>query len=175
MADNGSSLPKTLSVRGYKVERAPIGRMLCALEKLKYLPDELVKACFPGKSLDEIRTGGLNPTVSEWLTAALMAAPRFVIDFIADVTEIPAERLYSDPAVGLDGILEIADAWIEVNNLLNFTGAIHALTRVWRGMTESGSPESSQPGSESGSPSVRSLRTSTLTKLMGSLRSTRGS
>ena len=44
-------------------------------------------------------------------------------ELLAALTGIPEEQLLNDPGIGLDGLMEILNAWLEVNNIENFISA----------------------------------------------------
>lgn len=124
------SLPESRHVCGYEIKKMPIKPYLDAIEKLKDAPGAFMDACFPGKtaaealdSLNAIDRDGF----AALLAGALTAAPAYAIGLVADLTGIDRDRLLNDPAVGLDGIVEIVGAFIEVNRLGKFVSEAAAL------------------------------------------------
>ena len=62
------------------------------------------------------------------------------VPLFAELAGLDEKALRDDPNVGLDGLLEMIEAWMEVNNLENFIGAARALWRRARaGRTGGGS------------------------------------
>ena len=117
---SGLSLPKTEKVCGYEIKKMPIAPYLTAIERLSGLPEELMNACFPGKSPSDVLeqlTSIDKDSFTELLAGAFMAAPRYIIGLVADLTGISGDALINDPGIGLDGLVEIIDKFIEVNRL----------------------------------------------------------
>ena len=117
------SLPKARTVRGYAIERMPIGRMLAAMQTLQDAPTELVRLLFPeGKKDDVIReiTSMTKERFQALLLRAAATLPDYIVRVFAQLSGIAEERLLNDPAIGLDGLVEMIDAWIEVNGIANF-------------------------------------------------------
>ena len=124
------SLPKTKTVRGCEIKRLPLGGYLQAVELLRGAAGDLLEACFPGRSLDQVLAGFRSvdtATVAAMLGDALAAAPKHVIHVAAELTGIDEQRLLEDPDIGLDGLVEILTAWVEVNRLGDFPVAVRAL------------------------------------------------
>lgn len=129
------SLPKTVTVRGIAVQRLPLGGYLQALQLLEGIPGELMKLCFPEESLSEVinhfkqADEGL---LERMLTNALLSAPKYVIQVVAQLLTVPEERLLEDAQIGLDGLVELVSAWVEVNGLLDFMPAVRKLQGTFR-------------------------------------------
>ena len=71
---------------------------------------------------------------------ALTVLPDEAVTVFAELAGLDEKALRDDPNVGLDGLLEMIEAWMEVNNLENFIGAARALWRRARaGRTGGGS------------------------------------
>ena len=129
------SLPQSKTVRGYEVKRLALGGYLQAIHTLNTLPGGLLEACFPGKSAGEalsqlmradgpmfhLLTPGLVQTGFDHLLCAASA-----------LTGIPLDDLKEDTTIGLDGIIEILQAWVEINNLEDFTKAVRKLVAGFR-------------------------------------------
>ncbi|MDR1600421.1 MAG: hypothetical protein LBS11_11220 [Oscillospiraceae bacterium] len=163
LPEYGSPLPKSIKARGYEIRRAPLGGMLAALDRLKAAPGEFLAA---------MTRDGVS--AADPIGAALRVAPGYVIGLIGDLTGIGREKLESDPEVGLDGLLEIADAWLEINGIINFTQAAWSVWAAWKGRgPTAGCIGSSQERSGSGSGSGSCLRITTLTRLAEYFASTR--
>ncbi len=124
------SLPATVTVRGYEIKRMPLGKMLAAIEALRELPGDLMALCFPNMNGAQI-LAQLKGFSSDMMTAilgnALTAAPAHVVRVFAMLSGIPEDQLLEDEAVGLDGLMELIDAWIEVNGIENFFKAVRPL------------------------------------------------
>ena len=71
---------------------------------------------------------------------ALTVLPDEAVTVFAELAGLDEKALRDDPNVGLDGLLEMIEAWMEVNNLENFIIAARTLAcRVRAGMTGTGS------------------------------------
>lgn len=127
----GLSLPKARTVRGYEVRRLPLGQYLEAMGSLQDFPREALEALFPGMSLEEVlaqlRAIDTNG-ISQLLLRGLTALPRPVVGLLSQLTGIAKESLLEDEALGLDGLAEVLEAWLEVNQLENFINAARRLT-----------------------------------------------
>lgn len=117
------SLPREKTVRGYRVERMPIGRYLQALRLLQEAPEEWLEEILPHKgdmpvlsALKEMDTSQLQKAI---LTAAAVL-PEKAVSLFAQVSGIEEEKLLHDPDIGLDGLVELMKAFWEVNGLGNF-------------------------------------------------------
>jgi len=124
------SIPQRKTVRGYEIERQALGRYLEASQALQSLPDDLLKTCFPGQSLSAIwaqlktMNGGM---LQAMIGNALLTAPKHVFAVVSILTGIGEDALREDANIGLDGLLEILAAWVEVNNLGDFPNAVRKL------------------------------------------------
>lgn len=124
------SLPKTRTVRGYAIRRMPLGAFLTAMEQLQDFPALLMEGLFPGQTADQIFaqlrtcTGAM---LVDLLARAMTVAPVQVLNLIASLTGIDEDRLREDEAVGLNGLVDILTAWLEVNEIENFTRAARGL------------------------------------------------
>jgi hypothetical protein len=117
------SLPRGKVVRGYRVERMPIGRYLQAVRLLQEAPEEWSREILPDKgdmtvlsALKEMDVSGLQKAI---LSAAAVL-PEKAICLFAEVSGIAEEKLLNDPNIGLDGLMELFKAFWEVNGLENF-------------------------------------------------------
>lgn len=133
------SLPRSKTIRGYEIKRAPLGAYLQAVQSLEGFPAKLMDALFPGASLDEI-IGALKGCTQDMLvqlfTRALTALPVEMVELIAQLTGIDRVKLVEDADIGLDGLAEIVYAWVEVNQLENLrrpSALCCKEQRRWRG------------------------------------------
>lgn len=135
------SLPKARKVRGYTIERMPIGRFLAAARRLDEVPGQVLRRLFPGaedavRALASLDRAGLIALC----VRALTVLPDEAVTVFAELTGLDEKALRDDPNVGLDGLTEMIEAWMEVNNLENFIIAARTLARrVRAGMTGTGS------------------------------------
>ena len=124
------SLPGVRKVRGYEIKRMPIGAYITALEKLQNFPAEAMDAVFPGMGADailrQLKTID-TAMIGQIAVRAFTALPKHASALVSAVTGIPEDKLLNDPAIGLDGLVEIIDAWLEVNNIENFISAARDL------------------------------------------------
>ena len=135
------SLPAARTVRGYEIGRMPIGRFLRAARRIDGVPQEVLRRLFPGaqdaaRALASLDREGLIALCAR----ALTVLPDEAVTVFAELAGLDEQALRDDPNVGLDGLLEMIEAWMEVNNLENFIGAARALWRRARaGRTGAGS------------------------------------
>lgn len=126
------SIPAVHKVRGYQIKRASLGELLGALETLRTAPGELMAKLFPDMGITEV-LGELkaldNERLSLLLIRALTVVPAMAAGLVSELCGIPEEELMDDPAIGADGLLEMIEAWMEVNGVENF---IHAASRLWQ-------------------------------------------
>lgn len=135
------SLPAARTVRGYEIGRMPIGRFLRAARRIDGLPREVLARLFP-EAEDAVRAlASLDRAGLIGLCArALTVLPDEAVRVFAELAGLDEQALRDDPNVGLDGLMEMIGAWMEVNNLENFMSAARALWRRARaGRTGAGS------------------------------------
>lgn len=124
------SLPKAQKVRGYTIDRMPIGRFLRATQILQEIPGDLMRQLFPGVEAEDIlhQLSSLTKDGLQALfTRALGVLPEYVVRLFAELSGIEEEKLLTDPVIGLDGLCEMLNVWIEVNGIENFIEAAGAL------------------------------------------------
>jgi len=114
------------TVRGYEVKRLPLGEYLRVMEAIREMPETVMKVCFPQMDamqmlgrLREIDAQGLT----ELLLRAMDVVPDEAIKLLGMITGIPADALYADPAIGLDGMMELLEAFWRLNGIENFMRA----------------------------------------------------
>ena len=135
------SLPAARTVRGYEIGRMPIGRFLRAARRIDGLPQEVLRRLFPGaqdaaRALASLDREGLIALCAR----ALTVLPDEAVRVFAELAGLDEQALRDDPNVGLDGLMEMIGAWMEVNNLENFMSAARALwQRARAGRTGAGS------------------------------------
>ena len=129
------------TVRGYEIGRMPIGRFLRAARRIDGVPQEVLARLFPDaedavRALASLDRAGLIGLCAR----AVTVLPDEAVTVFAELAGLDEKDLRDDPNVGLDGLLEMIEAWMEVNNLENFIGAARALWRRARaGRTGAGS------------------------------------
>jgi hypothetical protein len=131
----GLSIPKARMVRGYEIKRLPLGGYLKALDAAQTLPGELMAALLPGETMATLplRLGLMDQDDMARLAArALALLPGKVLPLLADLTGIPMDRMTDDPELGLDGLMEVLTAFVQVNGLTNFPAAVRGLTTALR-------------------------------------------
>lgn len=126
------SLPRSVMVRGCEVRRMPLGKYLQAVSLLEAFPRALAEKLTPegdlAGALDALK--GLDRgKLIDLALKALAVVPDQALELIAELTDISKERLLQDETIGADGLLEILDAWLTVNDTENF---IQAAGRVRR-------------------------------------------
>lgn len=129
------SLGKTKKVCGYEIKQMPLGAYLKALERVKTLPEDFLATCFPGQSLQQILdslTSTDETTIKALLFSAVIAAPKYIIGLLSEITGIDEDTLLSDDNIGAAGAVELADAVIEVNRLGECVSGIKRLLGMMR-------------------------------------------
>lgn len=137
-----ASVPKGRMVRGYEIKRMPLGAYLEALDLMQNAPTEILAAIFPEKGLPET-LAMLSKAKSDDILAlfgrCLATVPKQAFALVSRLTGIPEERLMNDEAIGLDGLLEIMQAFLEVNRIENFLQGVAPLVekirQAYRGQT----------------------------------------
>lgn len=114
------------TVRGYEVKRLPLGEYLRVMEALREAPGTVMKVCFP--EMDAMQMlGKLTSMDAQGLTEVMLRAldvvPDEAIKLLSLLTGIPADALYADPAIGLDGAAEMLEAFWRLNGIENFIRA----------------------------------------------------
>ena len=114
------------TVRGYEVKRLPLGEYLRVMEALREVPGTVMKVCFP--EMDAMQMlGKLTSMDAQGLTEVMLRAldvvPDEAIKLLSLLTGIPADALYADPAIGLDGAAEMLEAFWRLNGIENFIRA----------------------------------------------------
>ncbi|HPJ01773.1 MAG TPA: hypothetical protein PKU80_02905 [Candidatus Limiplasma sp.] len=120
------SLPRSVTVRGQVIRRMPLGRYLQAIRMLEGFPREVAMRLVPdgtiAAALEALKTLDREKLL-DLLLKALTVVPEQMVGLIAALTEIPEDTLWNDPQIGADGLLEIVDAFLEVNAAENFIRA----------------------------------------------------
>jgi hypothetical protein len=152
------SLSNSRKVRGYEIKRMPIGAYIVAMEKLQNFPAEAMEAMFPGMDADailkQLKTID-TALLGQLAMRAFTALPKHASALISALTGIPEDKVLNDPNIGLDGLIEITGAWIEVNGIENFFKAARDLMEKVKTQA-AGSKGSSPQASQSESPNVSS-------------------
>lgn len=141
-----ASLPQVRRVRGYAIKRLPLGGYLQAIESVKDAPRELLQTLFPGQSAAEILDGlrTIRPDgVHQLIAKAMTVAPGILLRLLSALTDIPEDRLRDDPDIGLDGLAEILQAFLEVNQVANFIQALGSQGQQLRSLYRQQTPGSS--------------------------------
>ena len=139
------SLPKSRTVRGYEIRKMPIGAFLEACGVLEELPQTALRLLFPGKQEGDILTELAGLTREKLQALFLRAAavlPGEMVRLFAKLSGIEEKARLEDPRIGLDGLGEMAEAWMEVNGIENFIrtmGALGAKARALMGGANTGS------------------------------------
>ena len=124
------SLPKSRTVRGYEIRKMPIGAFLEACGLLEELPGTVLRLLFPGKKEGDIlaELAGLDKDkLQELFLRALAVLPGEMVRLFARLSGVEEQALLEDARIGLDGLGEMAEAWLEVNGIENFIKTMGAL------------------------------------------------
>lgn len=120
------SIPMSETVRGYKIERLPLGKYMQALEALRSAPEAIMQACFPGMDAAQI-LAQLKVIDKDALIALMMRAiavvPGEAVNLLSLLTGVSQAALLDDAAIGLDGAAEMLEAFWRLNGIENFTQA----------------------------------------------------
>ena len=124
------SLPKSRMVRGYEIRKMPIGAFLEACGVLEELPQTALRLLFPEKKEGDIlaELAGLDKDkLQELFLRALAVLPGEMVRLFAKLSGVEEQALLEDARIGLDGLGEMAEAWLEVNGIENFIKTMGAL------------------------------------------------
>ena len=124
------SLPKSRTVRGYEIRKMPIGAFLEACSLLEELPGTAMRLLFPEKKEGDIlaELAGLDKDkLQELFLRALAVLPGEMVRLFARLSGVEEQALLEDARIGLDGLGEMAEAWLEVNGIENFIKTMGAL------------------------------------------------
>ena len=113
-------------VRGYEIKRLPLGEYLRVMEALREAPGTAMKVCFPEmdamQMFERLRSIDTQE-LTRIMLRALDVVPDEAIKLLSLLTGIPADALYADPAIGLDGAAEMLEAFWRLNGIENFIRA----------------------------------------------------
>lgn len=138
------SLPRSRTVRGYEIRKMPIGAFLEACALLEELPRTVTRLLFPeGKEGDVLTelAGLTREKLQELFLRAAAVLPEETVRLFAKLSGVEERALLEDPRVGLDGLGEMIEAWLEVNGIENFIRTMRALgakARALMGGTNAG-------------------------------------
>ena len=130
------SLPKSRMVRGYEIRKMPIGAFLEACSLLEELPETALRLLFPEKKEGDIlaELAGLDKDkLQELFLRALAVLPGEMVRLFAKLSGVEEQAL-EDARIGLDGLGEMAEAWLEVNGIENFIKTMGALGKRARAL-----------------------------------------
>lgn len=142
-----------VKVRNYIIKRMPLGQFLRGLEIIKGAPTEFMEAIFPGKEINEViqLLKGINSDLlSSLIVQALGVVPNLAIKLFAELSGIEEDKLLNDPNIGLDGLMELINAWIEINGIAVFTKGAKELIATAKAVL--GSSQKQNTGSKDLSP-----------------------
>ena len=142
------SLPREKNVRGYTIRRMPIGQFLTALQTLRELPGEMLDTLLPGLTPKTMLSRFKGLTVEEMKEMAVRLVtvlPGYGISLLSRLMGVEEGDLLRDEMIGLDGLMEMLESWMELNGIENFIKAAGALqVKVRNIITPVGSSGSSQ-------------------------------
>ena len=108
----------------------PIGAFLEACSLLEELPGTALRLLFPEKQEGDIlaELAGLDKDkLQELFLRALAVLPGEMVRLFAKLSGVEEQALLEDARIGLDGLGEMAEAWLEVNGIENFIKTMGAL------------------------------------------------
>lgn len=142
------SLPREKTIRGYSIRRMPIGQFLTALQTLRELPGEVLDTLLPGLTPKTMLSRIKGLTVEEMKEMAVRLVtvlPGYGVSLLARLMGVEEGDLLRDEMIGLDGLMEMLEAWLELNGIENFMKAAGALqVKVRKAIIPAGSNGSSQ-------------------------------
>lgn len=115
----------------------PIGAFLEACSLLEELPGTALRLLFPEKKEGDILTelAGLDKDkLQELFLRALAVLPGEMVRLFARLSGVEEQALLEDARIGLDGLGEMAEAWLEVNGIENFIKTMGALGKRARAL-----------------------------------------
>lgn len=124
------SMEMSRTVRGYELHRMPLGAFLEAVDAIREAPVQILEAMYPGKGpMEALRSlCSLNTqTLRGALISAFTYAPVQIVGVLSKLFGIPEDDLLSDPKIGLDGLAEMMNAWLDLNDIENFISAVRPL------------------------------------------------
>lgn len=114
------------TVRGYEIKRLPLGEYLRALDMMSDAPQTVMGALFPGMEavdiLSVLRKVDKN-ALSGLMLRAMTVVPGEAVKLLSLLTGVPQEALETDPNIGLDGAMEMLEAFWRLNGIENFIRA----------------------------------------------------
>lgn len=122
-----NSLGTDKTVRGYTIKRLHLGGYVLALDALGNLPEDAMKQVLPEGALSDLTVESLMGV----LTRALRVVPEYAIRFCAQLLEVDEAELKENREIGLDGLMELLNAWVELNGVENFIKAASMLKEKW--------------------------------------------
>lgn len=136
------SMSESRTVCGYEIKKMPLGAYLKAVKILQDAPEALMNAMYPGEGVEgfwaHMRTmdkAGLQSLILR----AMAVVPGKVFELFAQLSGIAESKLTNDPAIGLDGLMAMMLAWLEVNGIENFmAGAQELIAKLRAQRTGSG-------------------------------------
>ncbi len=114
------SLANSKTMYGIKIRKLPIGKYLELTKKINILGKDLLEKGFNNKSIEEILQDLSNINKDELIklfNGLLNTSPDLVINFMVDVLEVDKDKLINNDEIGLYELIEIIEAFIELNNL----------------------------------------------------------
>lgn len=115
----------------------PIGAFLEACSLLEELPGTALRLLFPEKKEGDIlaELAGLDKDkLQELFLRALAVLPGEMVRLFAKLSGVEEQALLEDARIGLDGLGEMAEAWLEVNGIENFIKTMGALGKRARAL-----------------------------------------
>jgi hypothetical protein len=130
------SLQYSKKVCGYDIKKMPIGAYLVAMEKIKNLPTDVMRICFPDDDPADMieRLSTIDERgVIELASKLLIELPSYMLELIADLTGISLDALETDESIGLTGLVDIVTAFVEVNRLGELSEKVSGLVKELKG------------------------------------------
>ena len=104
-----------IKVRGYTVRKLPLGAYFALLRKLDNVPRELLGEL--ASAWDDAGKGGGNAAVLEVVLKVAARFPDEVLSLVAQAIGVEKEELEKDRELGIDGLVELAEAVWQVNRI----------------------------------------------------------
>lgn len=124
------STTRSVKVRGYEIRRAPVGKFIHAVRLLETVPMDMLQSLFGTMDISKVLAGLSHITQDDLMTLIVRAVgvlPEKLVEIFAELAELDKDKLLRDSSLGLDGMVELMNAWVELNGIVNFTQGVAAL------------------------------------------------
>lgn len=117
------SHPQPRTVHGIAVRKMPLGAYVAFLQRGGRLLPALLGKLFPDMSGAELVTrvaAQRGKALYDLLGWLLAEAPDAALEAVAELLGVPPDALLGNPAIGPAELLDVLEAWNEINDLTGF-------------------------------------------------------